>query len=243
MSQWQQYSEKYLTMTLREQILVLITGLVVVVMGFYNLVIDGNLQQAEQLKKGNSQLVKANADLQLSIDEMRRRVADDPNKVLMTQIAAYQQKVKQIDSALLQLTSELIDPLEMRTALSELLAMQPGVTLVSFELIGANRIMLGSPEKRQLSEQQASKEQAEPVQVIDANEQTAENQSIGLYRHGIRLKLTGSYFQLRNYLRQLENLSWRFFWQEFDYQLSDYPKSELMIEIYSLSTEKEFIGV
>jgi len=38
-------------------------------------------------------------------------------------------------------------------------------------------------------------------------------------------------------------LSWKFFWQEFNYQLKEYPVSELEIEMYSLSTKREFIGV
>ena len=64
-----------------------------------------------------------------------------------------------------------------------------------------------------------------------------------LYRHAIKIKLSGSYFQLRDYLIQLESLSWKFFWQEFNYQLKEYPVSELEIEMYSLSTKREFIGV
>ena len=69
------------------------------------------------------------------------------------------------------------------------------------------------------------------------------NQTINLYRHSIKLKLKGRYFNLRNYLSQLEGLSWKFFWQHFQYQVAEYPNSELEIEIYSLSTTREFIGI
>ena len=71
----------------------------------------------------------------------------------------------------------------------------------------------------------------------------AQPEQLRLYRHGIKIKLQGQYFQLKDYLMQLENLSWKFFWQEFDYQLKAYPVSQLEIEIYSLSTAQEFIGV
>jgi len=48
---------------------------------------------------------------------------------------------------------------------------------------------------------------------------------------------------LQNYLSQLEKLSWKFFWQDFNFKLTEYPKSELEIEMYSLGTKKEFVGV
>ena len=71
----------------------------------------------------------------------------------------------------------------------------------------------------------------------------AQTKQLRLYRHGIKIKLQGHYFALRDYLTQLEGLSWTLFWQGFDYQLKAYPESELEVEIYSLSTAREFIGV
>jgi MSHA biogenesis protein MshJ len=59
----------------------------------------------------------------------------------------------------------------------------------------------------------------------------------------MKIKLSGQYFQLRNYLAQLEQLSWTFFWQDFHLQVKDYPLNEVDITIYSLGAEKEFVGV
>ena len=47
-------------------------------------------------------------------------------------------------------------------------------------------------------------------------EQNMSVSNINLYRHGIKITLSGRYFELRDYLLQLEQLSWKFFWQEFD---------------------------
>jgi len=66
---------------------------------------------------------------------------------------------------------------------------------------------------------------------------------LNLYRHGIKIKLSGKYFQLRNYLLQLEQLTWKFFWQGFQFEVKEYPQSEVEITIYSLGLNKEFIGV
>ncbi len=59
----------------------------------------------------------------------------------------------------------------------------------------------------------------------------------------MKIKLTGKYFQLRNYLQQLEQLSWKFFWQDFQFEVKEYPRSEVEITIYSLGLRRECIGV
>ena len=118
----------------------------------------------------------------------------------------------------------------MRFALLELLNVEKGVSLQSFELIGAEKISLPSIANNQSSE---VKGQVNP---------NVDDEFI-LYKHGIRLKLKGSYFQLKSYLSQLESLKWRFFWQKFNYNLAVYPEGELEITMYSLSTQREFIGV
>ncbi|MEW6981156.1 hypothetical protein AAD001_00735 [Colwelliaceae bacterium 6471] len=230
---WRTYSDKFLAISQREQMLILATGLVIVVFGLFNFVIDGQMTEMSAQKKQISQLSSTNHSMKNSLNELQRTLAQDPNTALKQQIAQYEQKLAKVDAELLTLTSDLIDPVQMRHALIELLKVQKGVSLVSFQLVGAQPIAIQqlSTEKNSsaVDEKQLKNEQQQP--------------SLGLYRHGIKLKLTGNYFQLRDYLTQLEGLSWKFFWQEFNYQMTEYPLSELEIEMYSLSTKREFIGV
>lgn len=230
---WRTYTDKFLAISQREQMLILATGLVIVVFGLFNVVIDGQMTEMSAQKKQISQLSSTNHSMKNSLNELQRTLAQDPNTALKQQIAQYEQKLAKVDAELLTLTSDLIDPVQMRHALIELLKVQKGVSLVSFQLVGAQPIAIQqlSTEKNSsaVDEKQLGNEQQQP--------------SLGLYRHGIKLKLTGNYFQLRDYLTQLESLSWKFFWQEFNYQMTEYPLSELEIEMYSLSTKREFIGV
>ena len=129
----------------------------------------------------------------------------------------------------------------MRYALIELLAMQPEVKLLSFELLPP-RELISAP----LIEEAGQTSQASGGQNSGSNNEAGSevaHSTMTLYRHGIKLKFEGSYFQLRDYLQQMESLSWRFFWQDFDYRLVEYPSSELEVEIYSLSTKRAFLGV
>jgi MSHA biogenesis protein MshJ len=239
------YAEKFLQLSLREQSLILITGIVLIVMVPFSVFIDGNLGEIKHLSLVNNQLQSTNRNLNASISELQLGLQQDPNAQIKQDIAAYTVKLKQLDQSLLSLTSELINPVEMRNALSELLKLQKGVSLVSFEVLPASPINLVSNKVENTANVQTAP-------LLNTNEQNTEDKnktaiksvdSLALYRHGIKIKLTGKYFQLRNYLQQLEKLSWKFYWQQFDYKLKRYPMSELEIEMYSLSTKKDFIGV
>jgi MSHA biogenesis protein MshJ len=246
-----EYQQKFLTLSQREQLLILITGLVVIIFGLFNLVVDQQLVQIKQQTSLNQQLSSSNQNLRASINEMQLALNQDPNLEIKREIQAYQQRLTAIDQQLLTLTSELISPTEMRHALTEVLKVNRGVKLLSFEVLPATLVPLSPSDQTErnndvsLASGQRHLNVKQTSQENDNHELTAMNKQsdLQLYKHGIKFKLKGSYFKLRDYLQQLEQLQWKFFWQQFNYQLTAYPNSELEIELYSLSTKRDFIGV
>lgn len=69
----------------------------------------------------------------------------------------------------------------------------------------------------------------------------AGEQSNNLFKHGIRLQLEGSYFDVYQYLKALEALPRHFYWRLFDYRVQTHPGAQVEMEIYTLSTSREFI--
>ena len=229
--QWQDYGDKYLAITPREQYMVLITGLVAIIFIIHTFFIDDNSSKIDKFEKQIIQMSKANRSANSSITLLEDGLSKDPNSELNKQISQYKERLKKVDVNLLQLTSDLINPIQMRHALLQLLKTQKGISLQSFQVIPAQAITL------------ASSKPAVKIKDISTAETDPNQEKLVLYRRSIKIKLSGSYFQLRDYLTQLESLSWKFFWKEFNYQLKEYPVSELEIEMYSLSTKREFIGV
>jgi len=227
--QWQDYSDKFLQLTSREQFLLLLTGLVAIFFIISYVFIDDKSAKMASFDKQSRLMISSNQSLSFSITEYQKALKQDPNKDTVKQISQLETKLAKIDKQLVNLTTELISPTQMREALLKLLKLEPGVSLLSFELIGAEPLLdLGTAQKNSMAEQ-------EPP--------TSEQLGLNLYKHGIKIKLTGKYFQLRNYLQQLEQLSWKFFWQDFQFEVKEYPRSEVEITIYSLGLSKEFIGV
>ncbi len=226
---WQNYSDKFSQLTTREKYLVLLSGLVAIVLIGSYLFIDEKSSKIATFDKQSRVMKTGNQSLDYTINEFQSALTEDPNEETVKEIAKLQGKLAGIDKKLVHLTTELISPSEMRQALLRLLRLEPGVSLLSFELIGAKPLL-------DLRSTQANSD-------LNNSLPSAEQLGLNLYKHGIKIKLTGKYFELRNYLKQLEQLSWKFFWQDFEFAVKEYPQGEVEIIIYSLGLNKEFIGV
>ena len=222
--QWFVLSEKFSKLTSREQYIILLSGVIIFFLLFNSLVFDNNQTKTDRVNRSLSQLKSKNSKLTLELAKAQVQVAKNPNDELQQSIDLYQKKLKGMDKQLYSLTNELISPQEMRKALQNLLNLTD-VQIVSFESLPAQALLA----------QSASASTAEKAEI--------NNEQIDLYRHSIRITLEGNFFQLRNYLKNVENMPWSFYWHQFDYSVSEYPKAQLNIEMYSLSTKKEFIGV
>ncbi len=225
---WFDYNQKFLQLSSREQILVLLSGLAVIFFFVSFVFIDQ--QQANMIKfdKQIQTMHSDNSNLDIIINDYKLALARDTDLETQQNIEQLNVQLTKIDNELSLLNSNLISPNQMRTALIKLLALEPGVSLLSFELMEAEPLIKSEPTL---------------IPTIVGNQ--ADNKASGLnfYKHIMKIKLSGQYFQLRNYLAQLEQLNWTFFWQDFHLQVKDYPLNEVDITIYSLGAEKEFVGV
>jgi MSHA biogenesis protein MshJ len=53
----------------------------------------------------------------------------------------------------------------------------------------------------------------------------------------------GNYLETIKYLRSLEQLDGNFFWESLEFNLTTYPDGQISLDIYTLSTERGWIGV
>jgi MSHA biogenesis protein MshJ len=70
-----------------------------------------------------------------------------------------------------------------------------------------------------------------------------EQQYSWVFRHGLTMTFSGSYFATLQYLQSLESLPWRFYWDNISYQVKEYPLAEVTIQVYTLSFHEEWLGV
>lgn len=251
--QWRNTCDKFLQLTSREQVLLLLTGVVAIFFVISYFFIDAKAAQTVAFDKKSQAIKLTNQTFNFSITEYQSALEQDPDADTLKKIAQLEAKLAKTDSQLVLLTTELISPSEMREALVKLLHLEPGVSLLSFELTGAKPLLALAQQPNKTIDDQTSttisgdNSSIEKTRIDNAHTEqfSRSEQTLGLnlYKHGIKIKLSGKYFQLRNYLQRLEQLSWKFFWQDFQFEVKEYPNSEVAITIYSLGLKKEFIGV
>lgn len=118
-------------------------------------------------------------------------------------------------------TSDLVDPAQMRLVLEDLIERQQ-----SLELVHAANL-----EVRPLIEPEQLENEAPP------------DDTPVLYRHGLVLELEGSYLDCLTYLTEVEQLPWQIYWHSIRLDTQDHPRNRIVIELYTLSLEEEWIGV
>lgn len=210
---WIEISEKLNALTTRERGIIFATLLVAVYMAFQLLVFD-------PLMAERSRLIKLEADITKQIDRVRVEIAEviaestfDPNKATREKIAKAEQKAEQYQQEILSITDKLIEPAQMSDVLASLLNKDSGLKLTSVRNLTAQPVRIGSAAGAEL------------------------------YQHRIQLELEGKYDQVSKYLAQVEALPEKVFWQNLAFQMDNYPVGRLSLEVYTLSTSKDLIGV
>ncbi len=154
---------------------------------------------------------------------------DDPNSPVAQKILALQQQLSTLDDILSKSTGGLVSPRDMAKLVEEILSRHRQLTVVRLESL--------TPEPIQEAGAAA------PTGSAAAPPTHASGGESGLYKHGMRIVVKGTYHDLLAYLRTLEGLHWKVFWGKVTLEAEDYPVSQLTLELYTLSTHKGWIGL
>jgi len=175
------------------------------------------LQNLNQLQQDND-LAIINISAQLTKQNQQQ-------KQLQYNIETTQQQLQQQDQLLADYLQRLVPPTQITTLLRSLLQQQNnGLQLVSLK--------------------------NEPVQLIALKELTSpeataveQHDHTVLYQHAATIKLTGTYSQLHQYLSTLEQAPWQLFWDQLDYNVTDYPRAEIVLRVHTISANEYWIGL
>jgi len=63
-----------------------------------------------------------------------------------------------------------------------------------------------------------------------------------IFEYGIVLQFQGDFFTTYKYLREIENLKWRLFWDKFNYKVIKYPLAEITLQIHTLSDQEVWLN-
>ncbi len=196
----------------RERLLVLITMLVTIAGLWHMLLIEPLAKRADGSRDELSSLRERIDTANQNLEEQILQLAGGGGEQ-RARIGVIQQRIDEINAALGDYASELIDPAEMARVLEGILRRQSGLELV--------RIRNLPPEG-----------------ISDGDETNVTR----FYRHGLEIEVEGSFAACLDYLTEIEGLPWRLYWQLLDLEVVEYPHNRIRLEVSTLSLDEEWIG-
>ena len=234
-----QLLQRWQALAPREQWLAYGVALLLLGMAWLLLGHDPLAQRQRQLDRERQAAQARQLQARAELADLQVRAAADPDLALRQALRAAEAVRDSQLAALQRDTAALIDPPHMQQVLQELLQSRPGLRLLALESFSAPLSLPPAP---------AEKPAAATSAVSPAPAAGVAPPPI-LYRHGMRLTLEGSYFELRDYLRDIERRSLqsgrRLFWERLDYQVGEAGpgKARIVLELYTLSREAGWVGV
>lgn len=213
---WAEVEEKFAALSMREKVLSLISGLVLVLFGGFVWLVEPVQLEIEKLTQNVDRQRSQLGQLDNQIKAVELALQEDPDEPLLKNRDRYQQQIVEIDEALREQTVDLIPANKMPEVLEKILENSKKLKVIRMDSIP-------------------------PVQMMDINSDSGAR--VNLYQHGVLLVIEGTFFDLWTYLNEIENLEWRFYWKRFDYIVDQHPTATAEIELYTLSTSRAFIGV
>ncbi|NNG12153.1 MAG: hypothetical protein HKM88_02780 [Halobacteria archaeon] len=121
----------------------------------------------------------------------------------------------------------------LQAEISELEARLQGQLGVMLQPEQAARVLeqvLGPDQELKLTRMDAVGRPLNTTATTDGSEAS----ETGIGRYELQLQLEGSYLATLRYLRALEALPWKFFWEQLDFEVQEHPVAQVTLDIYTL---------
>jgi MSHA biogenesis protein MshJ len=231
-NRFEELCERFDGLAVRERLLLLGS----VVAGFYLLWDTTLLLPIQNNKK---QIQSDLIDVQNKIDQIstEKKIFDkvlsqDPDAALRREQLRMQGRLSQLDGQLNELSLYLISVDKLPEVIRNISESASGITLLGLQALPPEPIALNSDNAFAL------KSLGVAAKSFMSDQSSTSQSSDAVHRHAIRLKIEGQFFEVADFLKSLESLKWRFYWEGMDYRVIKFPVAQVNIELYTLSTQE-----
>ncbi|HTF84701.1 MAG TPA: MSHA biogenesis protein MshJ [Cellvibrio sp.] len=216
-----QLQQKIDSRILRERVLLFLTALAVVFL-LWSLMFQNAIDARQSELSNQLDTVRTQRQaLDAQIATISLAVANNPNTEKQHTIATLKAERAQLDADLANLSQGLVSAAELPQILQDVLLQTGELKLVQMQTLPVQELQLAG---------------------VETND-GAEVNGAGVFKHEVVLKVSGNYFQVLTFLTSLESTRWRFYWEQLDYAVTEYPNADIELRVYTLSAEKGLLGV
>ncbi|MEJ2444558.1 MAG: hypothetical protein P8Y42_14085 [Exilibacterium sp.] len=225
---WRVWLEKIDAMQPRERLLVLFATITVFYVVWDLTLLRPLLADKKQISVNIDNLRQQLGSLQQERQVLLQSLNSDPDAGQKREIATLKTQQKALSKELSTLSVGLVPVAELPQILRDLLQRRDGLTLLGMETLPVQELRLSDSFQYQ----------------PDSLEETRDKAlSTGVFKHTVVVLLKGEYFDVQDYLAALENLPWRFYWEQMNYTVESYPEGTVELRVYTLSSEVGLLGV
>lgn len=226
-AQWLKLAARYEALLLRERWMVAAALLGGIVMIGSALFVEPALKRAQLADRGMAEQRPQLATLQTQLIALQSP-GQDPDVAARSELAELKKKLADLGGRFAAMEGTLIPPQRMPNLLEDLIGRNSGLRLLGLRTL---------PVAPVLDSKSATK-RADDGKAADALEQ-----SVGLFKHGVEVKLEGSYQELAAYLARLEKSPLKLLWSSVSLTTDRQPKLVLTLTVFTLSLDRTWLIV
>ncbi|MBI5784245.1 MAG: type II secretion system protein M [Rhodocyclales bacterium] len=222
---WRKWADRYGSLSRREQLLIGAAILAAVFFLPLTLWVDPPSKRASTLRTQLDTQQKELDALQAQVAGLKAQLVD-PDAANRRALAELQARLTSIDGEIGSLDDKLVPPQKMGKVLQTVLSRHRGLSLVSLRSLAPEPLLAPPEEKKNAAAKSA-------VVVRQEN----------IWRHGLEIRISGSYGDLHAYVAELERAPQRLLWGGMALKVTTWPRSELTLTVYTLSRERDWLAV
>lgn len=224
--------QKFDALSLRERLMVALAALAAIYFLLNVLLIDGWARQNAGMTSSLAEQREESARVAGQLKEFQAQVATSPDEPARARIREIEKKIAVIDATLESASRQLVPPERMATLLEDLLKRNKRLQLVSLTTLPAEALLREKPSSAELAQENATA-------LAAGKPEDRPN----IYKHGVELTLGGSYFDMLDYLAQIEALPWQMYWGRLTLDARDYQHPVLTLTLYTLSLDRAWLKI
>jgi MSHA biogenesis protein MshJ len=227
MKYWNQLSERVEKLNLRERAMVLAAALVLTYAAMDALLLAPVQASRKASMSAYGQRQNEIKTVSETLQTMARSRSEGPDAAAV-RLKQARDKLVALEGEAKELSSRLMAPERMRDMLQQILAKRPRLELMQMTTLPQSAV--GLPGDAQKSAQPSA-----PGGATDSAK--------SIYKHGIQLTVRGNYLDLLAYLKEIESLPVRIYWDKLDLAVLDYPSATMQVTLYTVSLDKTWMQV
>lgn len=230
---WSLLASAFDRRAMRERVLIAATLAILLLFVGWQFVVSPLRSHNQDLQDAIAQLHQQQSTLQQQVVSLQQRLRQDPNAPLRRQQAQFQRQKDRLQQQLQNDMATLVSPEAMVPLLRRMLDAQKGLKLIAVKHLPPRPIMLEGEGDGKTTGGKADTKAGDSDKMPEP----------ALYAHDVELVVSGSFFSVLDYLQSLESMHQHFGWRLLKYDVKEYPRAEVHLQVETLSLSKEWLGV